>query len=60
MEEKDNEVEFMLQEPQKPQKICIVVVGPTASGKSALAIELCQKFNLEIINADAIQLYKGI
>ena len=36
----------------------IVVLGPTASGKSALAIKLAQKFNGEIISADSQQIYK--
>ena len=37
----------------------IVIVGETASGKSALALELAQKFNGEIICADAMTVYKG-
>jgi tRNA dimethylallyltransferase len=36
------------------------VVGPTASGKSALAIALAQRFGGEIINADSMQLYLGM
>lgn len=36
----------------------IAVVGPTASGKSALAIELAQRFNGEIISCDSMQIYK--
>lgn len=38
----------------------IVIVGPTASGKSALALELAQKFNGEIIAADSRTVYKGM
>ncbi|MBI5469926.1 tRNA (adenosine(37)-N6)-dimethylallyltransferase MiaA [Candidatus Kaiserbacteria bacterium] len=41
------------------QKV-IVVVGPTASGKSALAVELAQRFNGEVISADSRQVYKGL
>ena len=37
----------------------VVVVGETASGKSALALELARKFNGEIISADSWQVYKG-
>src|SRR5690242_12818208 len=37
----------------------IVIVGETASGKSALALDLAQKFNGEIICADAMTVYKG-
>jgi tRNA dimethylallyltransferase len=36
----------------------IFVTGPTASGKSDLAIYLAKKFNGEIINADSRQVYK--
>src|SRR3954464_8296755 len=37
----------------------IAVVGETASGKSALAMELAQKFNGELICADSWTVYKG-
>ena len=38
----------------------IVVMGPTASGKSGIAIKLAQKFNGEIISADSRQIYRGL
>jgi tRNA dimethylallyltransferase len=38
----------------------IVILGPTASGKSAYAIELAKKENGEIISADSRQIYKGL
>lgn len=38
----------------------IVILGPTASGKSNLAVELAQKFNGEVISADSRQVYKGL
>lgn len=38
----------------------ICIVGPTAIGKTSLAIALALHFNSEIINADAIQVYKEI
>ena len=41
------------------QKI-IVVVGPTASGKSALGVLLAKRFNGEVISADSRQVYKGL
>jgi len=41
------------------QKI-IVVAGPTASGKSDLAVKLAKKFNGEIISADSRQVYHGL
>ena len=36
----------------------IVIAGPTASGKSMLAVELAKKINGEIISADSMQIYK--
>ncbi len=38
----------------------IAIVGPTAVGKTALSLELAEKFSAEIINADAMQIYKGM
>lgn len=38
----------------------IAVVGPTASGKSDLAVEICLKFNGEAVSADSMQIYKGL
>jgi tRNA dimethylallyltransferase len=38
----------------------IVIGGPTASGKSALGIELALRFGGEIINADSMQVYRGM
>lgn len=38
----------------------IVIAGPTAVGKTKLSIELAKKYNGEIINADAVQVYKGL
>ena len=38
----------------------IVISGPTASGKTALAVLLAKKFNGEIISADSRQVYKGL
>lgn len=38
----------------------LVIAGPTASGKSALAIRLAQKFGGEIISGDSIQIYRGL
>lgn len=40
------------------QKQTIIISGPTASGKTAVAVELCKKINGEIISADSRQIYK--
>ncbi len=45
--------------PIKKPKI-IVISGPTAVGKSSLAVKLAQKFNGEIVSADSRQVYKGL
>jgi len=42
------------------EKKVILLAGPTASGKSQLAIKLAQYFDGEIINADSMQIYKEI
>ena len=36
----------------------LVVVGPTGSGKSALALELARTFGGEVVNCDSVQVYK--
>lgn len=41
-------------------KTCIVIVGPTAAGKTSLAIELAKKYKTEIISADSRQCFKEI
>ncbi|OIO50240.1 MAG: tRNA (adenosine(37)-N6)-dimethylallyltransferase MiaA [Parcubacteria group bacterium CG1_02_44_65] len=38
----------------------IVILGPTASGKTRLAVELAVKFNGEIVSADSRQVYRGM
>ncbi|MDE6556118.1 MAG: tRNA (adenosine(37)-N6)-dimethylallyltransferase MiaA [Duncaniella sp.] len=41
-------------------KTLIVITGPTASGKSALAVELAEYYGTEIVSADSRQIYQGI
>ncbi len=41
-------------------KPLLVIAGPTASGKSALAIYLADVFNGEVISADSMQVYRGM
>ncbi len=38
----------------------VLVVGPTASGKTALAIALARRFDAEIVNVDSVQLYRRL
>ena len=38
----------------------LVVVGPTASGKTDMAIKLAQKYNGEVVSADSRQIYRGM
>ncbi|MCI0680322.1 tRNA (adenosine(37)-N6)-dimethylallyltransferase MiaA [bacterium] len=38
----------------------IVILGPTASGKSSLAVELAREFGGEVVSADSRQVYKGL
>lgn len=40
------------------KKPLLVVVGPTASGKTALAVELAKAYNGEVVSADSMQIYK--
>lgn len=44
----------------KNKKLLVCIVGPTAIGKTALAIYLAQKFNTEIISADSRQFFREI
>ena len=45
---------------KKNKKKIILLFGPTASGKSKLAVDIAKKFNCEIINADSMQVYKEV
>jgi tRNA dimethylallyltransferase len=42
----------------RPRIVCLV--GPTASGKSALALEVAERLGAEIVSADSRQLYRGL
>ncbi len=41
-------------------KTCVIICGPTASGKTAISIEIAKKYNTEIISADSRQCYKEL
>jgi tRNA A37 N6-isopentenylltransferase MiaA len=38
----------------------VIIVGPTASGKTELAVRLAERFDGEIVNADSMQVYRGM
>lgn len=44
----------------KPQKPVVIIAGPTASGKSALAVAVAREFGGVVINADSMQVYGGL
>mgnify|MGYP001812075456 CR=1 FL=1 len=43
-----------------PARSVVAVVGPTGSGKSELAIELCLRFGGEVVSCDALQVYREL
>ena len=42
------------------KKTILVITGPTATGKSALAVALAHALNGEVISADSMQVYRGM
>src|SRR3954470_20101522 len=42
------------------KKKLLAIIGPTASGKSALAMEVARKTGAEILSADSMQVYRGM
>lgn len=52
---------MVLANPNQPRKQpALIVAGPTASGKSALAMRLAERLNGAVINADAMQVYREL
>lgn len=43
-----------------PEPRLVVLLGPTASGKTALSLALAQKFNGEIVSCDSVAVYRGM
>lgn len=41
-------------------KKLLVIIGPTASGKTSLSIKLAKRYNGEIVSADSMQIYRGM
>lgn len=50
----------MAADRQQGRPLAICLMGPTAAGKTALAVELVQRLPLEIINVDSAQIYRGM
>ncbi|MBU0476780.1 tRNA (adenosine(37)-N6)-dimethylallyltransferase MiaA [Patescibacteria group bacterium] len=50
----------MKDKPKMANHKLIVILGPTAAGKSELAVKLAKKFNGEVISADSRQVYRGM
>ncbi|MDE2936059.1 MAG: tRNA (adenosine(37)-N6)-dimethylallyltransferase MiaA [Chloroflexota bacterium] len=46
--------------PETPEPPLVAIVGPTASGKTALAVELCREIGGGVISADSRQVYRGM
>ncbi len=46
--------------PQPQKKILVILAGPTAVGKTRVALKLAQHFRTEIVSADARQIYQGM
>jgi tRNA dimethylallyltransferase len=44
--------------PAQPEPLLVVVLGPTASGKTALSLALAERFNGEIANCDSVAMYR--
>lgn len=64
MERTDNQLLNTILSPQTgaegDKPLLVVVTGPTASGKTALAIEIARRLGTEIVSADSRQIYRGI
>ena len=46
--------------PSDQRPLAIALMGPTASGKTALAMEWAQRFNGEIVSVDSALVYRGL
>jgi energy-coupling factor transporter ATP-binding protein EcfA2 len=52
-------IDFSVGDADNKQKI-VIILGPTASGKSDLAVRLAERLDGEIVNSDSMQLYRGL
>lgn len=44
----------------RPRNPLVAIIGATGTGKSQLAVDIAKRFNGEVINADAVQMYSGL
>src|ERR1700761_8488246 len=44
--------------PAQPDPLAVILLGPTASGKTALSLTLAEKFNGEIVSCDSVAVYR--
>jgi tRNA dimethylallyltransferase len=59
-DDRDHTVSYRCSVPFRPHPRVIAVVGPTAAGKSALSLALAEALGGEVVNADSMQLYRGM
>jgi tRNA dimethylallyltransferase len=59
-DDRDHTVSYRCSVPNHPHPRVIAIVGPTAAGKSALSIALAHEIGAEVVNADSMQLYRGM
>lgn len=50
----------MTKRPEDEPPSAVLIAGPTASGKSALALDLAEEFHGVVVNADSMQIYEGL
>ncbi|MGD1065005.1 MAG: tRNA (adenosine(37)-N6)-dimethylallyltransferase MiaA, partial [Terracidiphilus sp.] len=43
-----------------PEPLVVILLGPTGSGKTALSLELAERFNGEIVSCDSVAVYRGM
>lgn len=55
-----NQIRFFTRAMNKEKSLVICLMGPTASGKTSLAIMLAEQFPLEIVSVDSAMVYRGL
>ena len=60
MSSRNSLAEYSNQVNEMNKPLVVVVLGPTASGKTSLGIEIAEKFGGEIVSADSMQIYENM